>query len=110
MNGFLEFNGSPAHIVSIGQGIISDAKLLAAGIDEYLTSVISPGCFGDDDLGDELRKAYPSEDDLNGTCQTQRSSVEIEENFGHSVGTVVAMVEQVVAQGEKNVDNTSRAT
>lgn len=109
MSGYLEFNSSPAHIVGIAQGIIADAKQFAAGIDQYCASVISPCCFGDDDLGDELRKAYPSEDDINGTCDMQRSNVEIEENFGQSVGTVVAMVEEVVVQGEKNVDGT-RAT
>jgi hypothetical protein len=109
VSGYLEFNSSPAHIISIGQGIIADAKQFAAGVDPYRASVISPCCFGDDDLGDELRKAYPSQDDINGACDMQNDSVQIEENFGHSVGDVVRMVEEVVAQGKKNVDGT-RAT
>lgn len=110
MSGYLEFNGSPAYIVSVGQGIVADAKQLAAGIDTYRASVMSPTCFGDDSLGDELRKAYPSEDDINGACDMQKSSSEVGEGLGHAVGTVVAMIEEVVKHGEKNVESTKRAT
>lgn len=110
MSGYLEFNGSPAYIVSIGQGMIADAKQLAAGIDAYRASVISPNCFGDDSLGDTLRNAYPSDDDINGACDMQKSSAEVSTGLGHAVGTVVAMIEEVVLQGEKNVENTKRAT
>lgn len=108
--GHLELNGSPSMISALGQGLIADAKQLAAGIEQFRTSVSDRACLGPDRLGDAMRENAPTTDDIDALCGGQRSSSEIGEALGHGLGQVMNMLDEVVAQGEKNVESTKRAT
>ncbi len=108
--GFLELNGSPSMINSLGQGLIADAKQLAAGIENFKASVKAPNCFGDDKLGQQMAECYPSGGDIDDNCSTQQSCSDIGEALGHGLSQVLNMIEEVVDQGEKNVESTKRAT
>lgn len=108
MSGFLDLNGSPGYVSGLGQGVIADAKALAAGIEKFRASVKDPNCFGDDEVGQQMKTAYPSGVDIDDNCTMQTSCVENGEALGHGLSQVLGMLDDVVAQGEKNVKNTKR--
>lgn len=108
MSGFLELNGSAGYISGLCQGLIADAKQLAAGIEKFRASVKDPNCFGDDEAGHEMRVRYPSGADIDDNCTMQTSCAESAEALGHGLGQVLGMLDDVVKQGEKNVKNTKR--
>jgi hypothetical protein len=108
MSGFLDLNGSPGYVSGLGQGLIADAKQLAADIEKFRASVRDPNCFGDDEAGHQMKACYPSDKDIDDNCTMQTSCAENGEALGHGLSQVLAMLEDVVRQGEKNVKNTKR--
>lgn len=103
MSGYLDLNGSPGQISALAQGFVADAKELAAGIETFRASVMSPNCFGDDELGDTMRQNYPSGADIDANCAMQKSTSEITEALGQGLTDVLGMLEEVVHEGEKLV-------
>lgn len=110
MSGFIELNGSPAYIAGLAQGFFSDAQRITEGIEAFRASVSDLSCLGDDKIGDAMRANAPSSDDIDLNCKTQASCAESDELIGHGLVDSIAMVEDVVDQGKKNVDGTKRAT
>jgi hypothetical protein len=110
MSGFFELNASPGYINSLAQGFIADAKQLAGGVEAFRASVVDPNCFGDDTLGAMMKSNYPSSDDIDATCTTQKSLADNGELLAAGIFDMLRMVDDIVDQGEKNVENTKRTT
>jgi hypothetical protein len=110
VSGFIELNGSPAYIASLAQGFFSDAQRLTEGIESFRASVSDLSCLGDDRIGEQLRACAPSSSDIDLNCKTQSSCAESDELLGHGLVDSIAMVDDVVDQGKKNVDGTKRTS
>jgi hypothetical protein len=104
VSGFLDADGNRG----LGQGVIADTKPFAAGIEKFRASVKDPNCFGDDEAGHQMKANYPSDMDIDDNCTMQTSCVESGEALGHGLGQALGMLDDVVQQGEKNVQSTKR--
>lgn len=106
--GFLEVGGFGL-LGGLGRAQAGEAKSLEVGIESFRTSVKDPNCFGDDELGHNMKQNYPSGDDIDDNCTMQQSCVDNGEALGQGILQMLGLTEEVVLQGEKNV-NTAKNT
>ena len=107
--GFLDLNGSFGMIGGLGRAQAADSRALEPGIEPFRAAVKDPNCFGDDELGRTMKENYPSGDDIDDNCTMQKSCVENGEALGQGIIEALGMLEEVVLQGEKNVNRTESA-
>lgn len=107
--GLFELGDSPGMIAGIARAQTSESRTSAAGVEPFRAAVIDPNYFGDDELGRSMKKKYPDKSSIDDNCTTQKSCAEGGEAFGTNLLQMLGMAEEVVQQGEKNVNSTTRA-